>query len=194
MVAKSPYTPNDETRSILKPDNQYYISTKPKYWKVLPVPELPPKPSEASSAKQPEEEARRIKKAVSFGDIQMRRYAQTLGDHPCTSRGPPISLDWKYNEEESVSVDEHESKVLATKTKRKSPVILSSSYRRKILTHKYGHDHDEIKMAIKERIKAARQREQSAKTTPSMILEQTLKKVRLNTVKILQVRISAPSA
>jgi hypothetical protein len=37
-------------------------------------------------------------KEVHFGTITIRRYEQTLGDHPVCSIGPPVTLDWNYEE------------------------------------------------------------------------------------------------
>lgn len=36
------------------------------------------------------------KKRVTFSSLQIRGYSQVLGDHPCCTNGPPISLGWKY--------------------------------------------------------------------------------------------------
>lgn len=33
---------------------------------------------------------------VSFNHVEIREYEITLGDHPCCSSGPPISLSWNY--------------------------------------------------------------------------------------------------
>eukprot|EP00568_Trieres_chinensis_P003878 CAMPEP_0183314678 /NCGR_PEP_ID=MMETSP0160_2-20130417/49245_1 /TAXON_ID=2839 ORGANISM="Odontella Sinensis, Strain Grunow 1884" /NCGR_SAMPLE_ID=MMETSP0160_2 /ASSEMBLY_ACC=CAM_ASM_000250 /LENGTH=341 /DNA_ID=CAMNT_0025480069 /DNA_START=261 /DNA_END=1283 /DNA_ORIENTATION=+ len=33
-------------------------------------------------------------KSVQFDQIEIREYAQCVGDNPCCSSGPPISLDW----------------------------------------------------------------------------------------------------
>mmetsp|Transcript_13687 Transcript_13687/g.20839 ORF Transcript_13687/g.20839 Transcript_13687/m.20839 type:complete len:187 (-) Transcript_13687:65-625(-) len=186
MVATKHYSTNAQTRSILKPDNECHISMRRNSWVAQSVPE-----KNLSHSREGKKE-----KSISFGEIQVRRYSQTLGDHPCTSRGPPISLDWQYNQEEPISVDEYESKIGASKTKRKSPKILSDSYRRSVLSQKYGFGQDEIKAAIKERIRTFHQRTQSAKVTPSMKLEKKLKYVRLNTKKILEMRMrtSAVSA
>lgn len=134
----------------------------------------------------------KTKKRVSFGQIHLRHYSQTVGDHPCTAIGPPISLDWKYEENETISLDEYESQVQG-KPKRRS-LILSDSRRRQILTKQYGYGLEDINAAIVDRIKTARQREQSAKKTPVMKLEKTLKNVRLNSKKLLQKRIFAHSA
>ena len=49
-------------------------------------------------------------KSVKFHEVQVREYAVSIGDNPSCSDGPPISLDWSYNENHnSFSLDTFES-------------------------------------------------------------------------------------
>jgi hypothetical protein len=45
---------------------------------------------------------------VKFDSIQVRDYDITLGDNPSCSFGPPLSLDWDYDENEPVCIDKYE--------------------------------------------------------------------------------------
>jgi len=45
---------------------------------------------------------------VSFGNCEIRTYAQVLGDHPCCSEGCPIQLGWSYSSEDSITIDDYE--------------------------------------------------------------------------------------
>jgi hypothetical protein len=46
---------------------------------------------------------------IPFESVQMRVCHQTLGDNPAVKCGPPIALDWEYEEKSpAVQVDEHE--------------------------------------------------------------------------------------
>lgn len=47
--------------------------------------------------------------SVHFQKLQIRTFPQILGDHPCCSRGLPLSLGWDYTSEYVVSVDEYEA-------------------------------------------------------------------------------------
>lgn len=38
----------------------------------------------------------KLRKAVSFSCLEIRRYDLTVGDNPSCSSGPPVSLDWTY--------------------------------------------------------------------------------------------------
>jgi len=45
---------------------------------------------------------------VSFRNIYIREYEQTAGDNPACSSGPPICLDWDYQQELEFLLDEYE--------------------------------------------------------------------------------------
>eukprot|EP00547_Thalassionema_nitzschioides_P012669 CAMPEP_0194258066 /NCGR_PEP_ID=MMETSP0158-20130606/40521_1 /TAXON_ID=33649 /ORGANISM="Thalassionema nitzschioides, Strain L26-B" /LENGTH=190 /DNA_ID=CAMNT_0038997341 /DNA_START=46 /DNA_END=614 /DNA_ORIENTATION=+ len=190
MIAKTKCFSNFDRDSVLKPSNLkngQYISPNRESWRVLLIPDLLKEEITRSvEFVSPEPKERSIRKAVGFGNIQIRYYSQTVGDHPCTARGPPISLDWQYNDGVSIPVDDYESKIATTS--RKKPLILSDSRRRRILMQRYGYDLEDINTAIIARRKVARQREKSAKLTTSMKLGRAFKNVRLGTKMILQVR------
>lgn len=58
----------------------------------------------------------RKKKSVTFDAIRVREYTQVLGDHPCCTIGPPISLGWEYIQNGVKSLDEYE----ATRRRRRN--------------------------------------------------------------------------
>lgn len=37
-------------------------------------------------------------KGVQFHGVEVREYARSMGDNPSTEHGPPLSLDWEYND------------------------------------------------------------------------------------------------
>jgi len=47
-------------------------------------------------------------KSVQFSTIGIRDYSLCLGDHPDVNRGAPVSLDWKYEPEQSFDLEEYE--------------------------------------------------------------------------------------
>lgn len=49
--------------------------------------------------------AARGSKEVNFDSIQIREYNVTLGDHPSTCGGPPVTLDWDHLREHEISVE-----------------------------------------------------------------------------------------
>lgn len=48
-------------------------------------------------------------KHVSFDRLSIREYDLVLGDHPCCTDGPPVSLGWQYTESPSMKVEVYEA-------------------------------------------------------------------------------------
>mmetsp|Transcript_9666 Transcript_9666/g.11160 ORF Transcript_9666/g.11160 Transcript_9666/m.11160 type:complete len:200 (-) Transcript_9666:123-722(-) len=48
------------------------------------------------------------KSTVQFSTVHIRDYSLCLGDNPSVSQGPPISLDWYYDNETWYDIDDHE--------------------------------------------------------------------------------------
>jgi len=47
--------------------------------------------------------------SVSFDKIEIREYPIILGDHPDTTTGPPLTIDWEYSKsQECIDIDEYE--------------------------------------------------------------------------------------
>jgi len=57
----------------------------------------------------PQEQAKNpSKRKVHWGSVLVRDYPMVLGDHPCCSYGPPLTLDWEYQEYTPLDVDTYE--------------------------------------------------------------------------------------
>jgi hypothetical protein len=99
---------------------------------------------------------RRCSSSVSFHEINLRHYYQTIGDHPNTSCGPPIALDWHYEEAEPIHIDEYEEHRGSRRTLRQ--LMISNNTRKNLLIWTYGHSEEEVKKATKASNKASFQR------------------------------------
>ena len=55
------------------------------------------------------EEQAKMKRNISFSTLEVRHYDITLGDNPGCSEGPPVSLDWKYDQSDALDIDDYES-------------------------------------------------------------------------------------
>jgi hypothetical protein len=64
------------------------------------------------------------KREVSFHTVVIREYGMTLGDNPSCSYGPPVCLDWDYEETKKVKLDEYEQ----TRSKRRTMRQMVLSY------------------------------------------------------------------
>ena len=96
------------------------------------------------------------RRSVSFHEVKIRSYQQTIGDNPSVSYGTPISLDWDYEEMEALSLDDYEKE----RGPRRSPREMMLNYysRKNLLTWRFGHTEEEVKAAEKQANKAKTQR------------------------------------
>ena len=85
---------------------------------------------------------------IQWGNIQIREYNRIVGDNPETIVGPPLTLDWQYNEHELITIDEYEE----TRPKRKVfwRLRLSSITRKNMLKNVFGIPESEIAAAERE--------------------------------------------
>lgn len=91
----------------------------------------------------------RIKKRVAFDVVIIRSYQQTMGDNPGVSYGPPIQLDWDYEEHESIDIDEYE--IARGHSRRTMRQMVMNYYQRKsLLKREYGFTEEELKQAKKD--------------------------------------------
>ena len=112
-------------------------------------------------------------KSVGFDSVCIRSYQQTMGDNPAVSYGPPISLDWDYEEHEDVNIDEYEFQ--RGFARRNIQQMAISYYQRKaILTHDYGFTEEELKKAKKDANKIKLRRGVTNYFLPMMPVEDAL--------------------
>ena len=107
--------------------------------------------------------------SVSFAQVQIRCYEQTVGDNPSVSYGPPITLDWDYEQMEPINIDAYED----ARGKRRSlrQMVLSYYHRRNVLSWQYGVSDDELKVAKKQANKIKFERAVTQAFLPVMGLE-----------------------
>ena len=86
------------------------------------------------------------RQTVSFDQVQIRYFRQTLGDNPSVSYGPPIQLDWKFEEAESLRIDDYE---LNRPSCLRKTLNLNHYHRVNLLQHFCGHSKEELKAAQK---------------------------------------------
>lgn len=115
---------------------------------------------EDASCQQTNNSSNNLKKSVSkvsFTDITVRDYNLTLGDNPSVSYGPPVSLDWDYQEKAPVRLDTYEEG--RGTRKKKGNMRLSYNMRELILKKEYGHSEAELAQAKRNVDQAKRQRD-----------------------------------
>jgi hypothetical protein len=100
--------------SILKvstTSSELHMREKPKSWTKLHRPDMARnRPHHGLLLTEKSSSTHRKRKRVKFEFIQVRGYEQTLGDHPCVSCGPPIGLDWEYQDYGNFDLEAFEAK------------------------------------------------------------------------------------
>ena len=87
------------------------------------------------------------KPKVHFGSVLVRDYDIILGDHPCCSYGPPITIDWDYLEYEALEVDVYEFHHPPRRNLREMGL---NYYQRKHLLSQAGYTEVDFKKTKKE--------------------------------------------
>lgn len=111
---------------------------------------------DTAEARESGEGGRPRRRGIRFCAVHVRDYAQTVGDNPSVSYGPPISLDWEYTARDAVTVDAYET---ARGRRRNLRQMMMNHYHRvNVLTHACGFSEDVLRAAQKaaERIRTQR--------------------------------------
>ena len=162
-------------------DDVIPINTHKSAWKALPA----PKPTtgttttttttcpgvrrvESSPQLGESDESSSMKRNVSFHKIMIRDYDMTLGDNPSCVSGTPVGLDWEYQEQEPLPVDDYESSRPERRTRRE--MMLGWDQRQHILRGA-GVSRGEMKHAAQQVNRVRRQRAATATLLHLMPLE-----------------------
>ena len=94
---------------------------------------------------------------VKFEKVKIRTYDVTLGDNPSCSYGPPIGLDWEFDEASSICIEEYEEK---RGRRRQMHQMQIPAFHRKRILENGGTTPDEMEYRVNEmnRIKQGRER------------------------------------
>jgi len=105
---------------------------------------------------------------VRFSTLEIREYPMILGDHPEVSVGPPVTMDWEYQDSTFFSVEAFE----AMKQDR-DPKI--SAEKRNTISQKAGFTFLDIYEATEDAIRTKKNRLSSAKRGRHLLEEQSEK-------------------
>ena len=156
-------------------------------WRRLPRPNMQKLSCSTTDHDTPSSSRKTEEKQVSFGNLGMRLYSQTLSDNPSVSYGPPIQLDWEYTEQADITVDEYED-LISDRIRIKNRRHLGLSYYRRfeILQLRYGLPEEEIMAAKRAVKKFKRQRFWTRFFIPIMPLEDCISSAVRKTKRALQ--------
>lgn len=114
-------------------------------------------PTESSRSQSPPS----LPKGVKFGTVQIREYSRALGDHPSTSYGPPLTLDWDYDEAVLMNVDDYEDKRPPRRINKQ--MVVPGKTRESILLEQTAATKDEIKKSVNQ-VRAVRNQRRLTET------------------------------
>mmetsp|Transcript_20201 Transcript_20201/g.22896 ORF Transcript_20201/g.22896 Transcript_20201/m.22896 type:complete len:177 (+) Transcript_20201:321-851(+) len=107
---------------------------------------------------------------VKFASIQIRDYSITLGDNPSCSYGPPISLDWEYDENEAISLDQYET--MRPSRRKMYQMHILSRHRADLLRYVAGTTDDEMQVVMHEMQTIQKMRGKTKASLPFSKLEE----------------------
>ena len=108
---------------------------------------------------------------VKFNSIQIRNYDITLGDNPSCNYGPPVTLDWNYDEMEPISVDAYEEG-RGRPPRKMHQLHMLSRQRANLLKITAGVTDDEITAAMDEMRKIQKERNMTKMGSPLLKLQE----------------------
>jgi len=115
------------------------------------------------------EEPKRRNHHVAFGDISIRRYDVTLGDNPSVTKGLPLTLDWTFEQQPTIALDEY-YEMHGEQQRRLKNKFYINSQKRKALLLEAGFDAAALRHAKKEIQAAQLQRKASQVLSPLQLL------------------------
>mmetsp|Transcript_23695 Transcript_23695/g.65776 ORF Transcript_23695/g.65776 Transcript_23695/m.65776 type:complete len:204 (+) Transcript_23695:184-795(+) len=112
-------------------------------------------------------------KQVNFDVVYVRSYQQTMGDNPAVSYGPPIQLDWDYEEHDGIDIHEFEmSRGHSRRTMRQ--MAMSYYHRKNFLSREYGFSEEELRRAKKDANRVKFLRDVTKTLLPMMKVEDAI--------------------
>ena len=98
------------------------------------------------------------RRRVSFGSVGIREHTLTIGDNPSCRAGAPTSLDWEYDEKDTVHVESYEFTRRPIRKTSSRELKMNATLRRRLLLE-IGKSEAEISDAAEEAQKIRKQRE-----------------------------------
>jgi hypothetical protein len=115
-------------------------------------------------------------KGVRFESIKVREYNMILGDNPSCCYGPPVTMEWQYDETGELSIDEYEE---CRPPRRKTyQMALGSRRRTNYLLESGDYTPDEIQKVEKDIRKIQRQRGRTKMMLPFSKVQEVAEKIK----------------
>lgn len=137
---------------------------------------------EINSSVRSADETKLVSRNVSFSSLEIRSYNVTIGDAP-TSNGPAVALSWDYDPSatEEHEIDHYETyRTDEAPRRNKQEMLMPPAHRQYLLMREMGFSRAEIKEAMEEAKRVARQRQKTVKGIRMGLqpMEEALEKTR----------------
>lgn len=132
------------------------------------------KTSSASASTSSESDSDSSSKRVGFDSVRIRSYQQTMRDNPAVSYGPPIQLDWEYEEHDGIDIDIFESERVFSRRRTLNQLVMNYYQRKSVLSRSYGFTDEEMSKAKKSANKTKFKRAVTNTLLPMMKVEDVI--------------------
>jgi len=110
---------------------------------------------------------KQLRRSTSFSTLEIREYAITLGDNPGGAQGPPISLDWEYDEDQTKLIPLEAYEDSRSPRRKRSEMHMAENLRRWRLLREKGYTLKEMNRATKAAESVRKQRMKSIEPKPA---------------------------
>jgi hypothetical protein len=114
-------------------------------------------------------------KRVRFGFVAIRNYDITMGDNPAVTGGPPITLDWSYEQIPSLPLQEFETFREANPRAVDSHCLIVSVDDRRTMLKRAGFTENQIQLNESRVLKIQKQRARTRMSFPFHCVEHALR-------------------
>jgi len=123
---------------------------------------------------------------VSFGNLEVREYIQTLVDHPGTSYGPSIGLSWDHISAKTLDIEAHECyRILYSPRRVGKALAMPYHTRRNILQNDLHFSREEIEKASSEAALIQKQRLISYARIPLESVDEVMESLKRKVTRIV---------
>lgn len=112
---------------------------------------------------------------VDFGNVEIRLYQRSISDNPSVTDGPPIGIDWVYDEETTFTVNEFEDERDCNRRSQKH-LAIPRTIRQSLLVEA-GFSQKEIANAVRMALKVKHQRRQTINNLKATAMEESMENV-----------------
>eukprot|EP00592_Proboscia_alata_P021910 CAMPEP_0194401906 /NCGR_PEP_ID=MMETSP0176-20130528/592_1 /TAXON_ID=216777 /ORGANISM="Proboscia alata, Strain PI-D3" /LENGTH=187 /DNA_ID=CAMNT_0039198917 /DNA_START=223 /DNA_END=786 /DNA_ORIENTATION=+ len=130
---------------------------------------------------------KRRKLHVSFGNIEVREYSQTLVDHPGATYGPSIGLSWDHVSAKTLDIEAHECyRIFHTPRRVGNALAMTHCVRRQFLQNELNISREEIEKACSEAERIQKQRLSSRARIPLEPMDVVIESLKRKVARVVR--------